>query len=173
MYRSSFHGKNVRKTNILAYLLTWVFILKDSTNVVLAGNRERSKSQILPRQVNLSMFSKLRQDGNSKAVTKYLLEAVSVEIQLAKDNYVRLDKAFSLIKDLYEERKTKLLKIYIIQYLTTRFEMLICTKMNVLKSDFFFLETKILIVNWWKLYRMKPCFDETVFYKLFWHAHLY
>lgn len=94
------------------------------------------------------MFSKLRQDGNSKAVTKYLLEAVSVEIQLAKDNYVRLDKAFSLIKDLYEERKTKLLKIYIIQYLTTRFEMLICTKMNVLKSDFFFLETKILIVNW-------------------------
>ena len=59
--------------------------------MVLAGNRERSKSQILPRQVNLSMFSKLRQDGNSKAVTKYLLEAVSVEIQLAKDNYVRLD----------------------------------------------------------------------------------
>ena len=58
--------------------------------MVLAGNGERSKSQILPRQVNLSMFNKLRQDSNSKAVTKYLLEAVSVEIQLAKDNYVRL-----------------------------------------------------------------------------------
>ena len=52
-----FHGKKVPKTNILNNLLSYVFILKDLGNTVLA-NLEGSKSKILPLRLNNSITTK-------------------------------------------------------------------------------------------------------------------
>lgn len=45
MYRSSFHGKKVPKTNTLVHLLSCVFFLKDLGDAVLAS-LEGSKNKI-------------------------------------------------------------------------------------------------------------------------------
>lgn len=45
MYRSSFHGKKVPKTNTLVHLLSCIFFLKDLGDAVLAS-LEGSKNKI-------------------------------------------------------------------------------------------------------------------------------